>query len=99
MALIQHANQTVRFQQQVDNARADVIPFIEESFKIDASCRILDIGCGDGGVLLPFLEKGCMATGIELDLYKADYAKGFLKAYIDKGQEEIINQNINKKSK
>lgn len=98
MSLIQHANQTVRFQQQVDNARADVIPFIEESYKIDAFCRILDIGCGDGGVLLPFLERGCMATGIELDVYKADYAKGFLKDYIEKGQVEIINQNIYEES-
>jgi SAM-dependent methyltransferase len=98
MALIQHYNEKVRFQQQVDNARADVLPFIEESFQITPSCRILDIGCGDGGVLLPFLERGCNATGIELEQQKADFAKGFLNEYILKGQVEIINQNIYEES-
>lgn len=94
MALIQHHNEKVRFQQQVDNARADVLPFIEESFKIVSSSRILDIGCGDGGVLLHFLERGCKATGIELDLQKSEFAKSFLSEYIKSGQAEVINQNI-----
>ncbi len=94
MALIQHRDEKIRFQQQADNARAYVLPFIEESFKIDDSCAIMDIGCGDGGVLLPFLEKGCKATGVELDLQKSDFAKEFLHDYIDDGKVEIINQNI-----
>jgi SAM-dependent methyltransferase len=94
MALIQHSNPTVRFQQQADNARADVLPFIEEVFKVTENCRVLDIGCGDGGVLMPFLERGCAAIGIELDQYKSDFAKGFLKEFIEKGQVQIINQNI-----
>ena len=94
MALIQHQNEKVRFQQQVDNARADVLPFIEESLQITPSSWILDIGCGDGGVLLPFLERGCKATGIELDSLKSEFAKEFLKEYISKCQAEIINQNI-----
>ena len=32
MALIQHYNEKIRFQQQLDNAKAYVIPFIEEAF-------------------------------------------------------------------
>ena len=94
MALIQHADPQVRFAQQVDNARAYVLPFISKGILLHAGLRILDIGCGDGGVLLPFLELGCRTTGIELDEQKSAFAQSFLAEYIDKGQAEIINRNI-----
>jgi SAM-dependent methyltransferase len=94
MALIQHHNELVRFQQQAENARAFVIPFIEEVIPITSDLKILDIGCGDGGVLIPFLEKGCLCTGIELDETKANFAKHFLEQYLNEGLVEIVNRNI-----
>jgi SAM-dependent methyltransferase len=94
MALIQHKDEKVRFQQQVENAGAYVIPFIEQSLKIHPDLKILDIGCGDGGVMLPFLEMGCKVIGIELNEQKAVFAKEFLSKYIASGQAEVINLNI-----
>ncbi len=94
MTLIQHKDETVRFQQQVENARQYVIPFIEQELKISAETRIMDIGCGDGGVLLPFLEMGCSCTGIELDKQKSEFAENFLASFISSGKAEIVNQNI-----
>lgn len=94
MALIQHSDPVVRFSQQVENARAFVLPFIQQCTPINEQLRILDIGCGDGGVLLPFLELGCRATGIELDEQKSSIAVSFLSAYTATGQVEIINRNI-----
>lgn len=94
MTLIQHKDEQVRFQQQVDNARQYLLPFIEQVLPITADLQVLDIGCGDGGVLLPFLEKGCKATGIELDALKSTFARQFLSAFIEKKQVEIVHQNI-----
>ena len=94
MTLIQHSDETIRFQQQVDNARNYVIPFIEQELHIIPGMKIMDIGCGEGGVLIPLLEKGCICTGIELDEMKSGFAKGFLAAYIETGKAEVINQNI-----
>ncbi len=94
MTLIQHSDKTVRYQQQVDNARNYVLPFIEQEVPVKSGMKIMDIGCGDGGVLIPFLEKGCICTGIELDEMKSEYARKFLSAYINAGTAEIINQNI-----
>ena len=94
MSLIQHRDEQVRFQQQLDNARNYVLPFIEQALPILPGLHVLDIGCGDGGVLVPFLEKGCTGTGIELDLMKAEIAKKMLGEFIAKGQCEIVNQNI-----
>lgn len=94
MTLIQHKDEQIRFQQQVDNARSYLLPFIEQSLLITAEINVLDIGCGDGGVLLPFLEKGCQCTGIELDTMKSAFAVHFLTTFIENGQLEIVNQNI-----
>ena len=94
MTLTQHVDYKVRYQQQVDNARQYVLPFIESVFPITASTRILDIGCGEGGVLIPLLERGCKCVGIELDEQKSNYARELLSEYISKGQVEIVNQNI-----
>jgi SAM-dependent methyltransferase len=94
MTLIQHKDESVRFQQQVDNARDYVLPFIGKELKIGPELKVLDIGCGDGGVLLPFLELGCKCTGIELDLTKSVFAEKFLANYVSLGQVEIVNQDI-----
>ena len=94
MTLIQHKDEQIRFQQQVDNAHDYLLPFIEQAFPITSDIKVLDIGCGDGGVLLPFLERGCSCTGIELDTMKSAFAVHFLSSFIEKGQVEIVNQNI-----
>ncbi len=94
MTLAQHTDYKVRYQQQVDNAREFVIPFIESGLEKKSGLHILDIGCGEGGVLIPFLEKGNSAVGIELDEIKSGYAKELLSNYISEGKAEIINKNI-----
>jgi SAM-dependent methyltransferase len=94
MTLIQHKDYKIRYQQQVDNARQYVLPFIESVLPLTADKKVLDIGCGEGGVLIPILEKGCMCTGIELDELKSGYARELLAHYIEKNQAEIVNQNI-----
>ncbi|MFN5937608.1 MAG: methyltransferase domain-containing protein, partial [Sphingobacteriales bacterium] len=86
MTLIQHKDEQIRFQQQVDNAHDYLLPFIEQAFQITSDIKVLDIGCGDGGVLLPFLERGCSCTGIELDTMKSAFAVHFLSSFIEKGQ-------------
>lgn len=94
MSLIQHKDQQVRYQQQIDNAREYVLPFVEQEVSIDEHTVVLDIGCGEGGVLQAFLEKGCSGVGIELDLDKSNYANSFLKDYLHSGKVEIVNMNI-----
>lgn len=94
MTLAQHVDYKVRYQQQVDNARQYVIPFIEKALPINKGMQILDIGCGEGGVLIPFLERGCDCVGIELDEAKSGYARELLAGFITEGRCDIVNQNI-----
>lgn len=94
MTLAQHTDYRIRYQQQLDNARGYILPFIEKHLPLSPEVKIMDIGCGEGGVLVPFLEKGCRAVGVELDELKSGYARQLLASHAERGSVEIINQNI-----
>ncbi|TAN20035.1 MAG: class I SAM-dependent methyltransferase [Chitinophagaceae bacterium] len=94
MSLAQHHDARLRFQQQVDNSARYVVPFIEEKFPLTKGMKVMEIGCGEGGVLKPFMEKGCFAVGVDLVASRIALAGDFLRDYISNGQLRLINQNI-----
>ena len=66
MALKQHRSVDERFRQQVLNAREYLLPFVEEAVPIREGMTVLEIGAGEGGVLQPFVERGCRCVGVDL---------------------------------
>jgi SAM-dependent methyltransferase len=94
MSLVQHSNADIRYQQQVDNSINYVMPFIEAAMPITPDIRIMEIGCGEGGVLIPFLERGCHCVGVDLSDDKIALGHEFLKKYVDAGIMQLINKNI-----
>lgn len=94
MALIQHKNVQVRFDQQAENSASYVIPFIEETHIINAATHVMEVGCAEGGVLLPFLQRGCHCVGVDLATARVELAKDFLKEYVENGQATLLSQNI-----
>lgn len=94
MSLAQHKDAKLRYQQQVDNAAAFVIPFIEESVPVHAGMRVMEIGCGEGGVLKPFLDKGCHCVGVELEASRTALANQFLQEFVNSRLLHLINKNI-----
>jgi len=73
-----HADRKRYFDIQVLNAEKYVIPFIEEKFPISKGMRVLEIGCGEGGVLKAFINKGCEGVGVELDASRIENATLYL---------------------
>ena len=73
-----HADRKRYFDIQVLNAEKYVIPFIGEKFPVKPGMRVLEIGCGEGGVLKAFINKGCEGVGVELDLPRVEDAKNFM---------------------
>ncbi len=94
MAFDFHQDKRRYFNQQTTNAESAVLPFIEPHLPLQKGTTVLEIGCGEGGVLKAFHRKGCTTVGVELVQYRVDFAKEFLKEEIDSGKMEIICANI-----
>ncbi len=94
MALEQHSNIRVRFQQQVENARSYLLPFIEAVLPVGAGSRVMEIGCGEGGVLLPFVEKGAFCLGVDLSEGRIRHAQELMQAACEAGKAEFRAQNV-----
>jgi SAM-dependent methyltransferase len=94
MALEHHLDATLRHKQQVDNSRDYVLPFIAQEFPQLEGLRVMEVGCGEGGVLTPFLERGCNCVGVDLAPDRIELAKTFLQKYLDGGQLKLIAKNI-----
>lgn len=89
-----HKDRKHYFDMQVVNAEQYVIPFIEERFAIHKGMRVLEIGCGEGGVLKAFVNKGCQGIGVELDAARIVNAEIFLKDDVEAGRIRFVTKNI-----
>lgn len=94
MALKQHKDERIRFDQQVENSRDYVLPFIEQTKKMGPGIHVLEVGCAEGGVLKPFIDKGCSCVGVDLAAFRVELAKGFLKEEVEAGKATFLAQNI-----
>lgn len=73
-----HSNLDLYFKEQYTTCKNYIIPFIEQKKKFNSSSRVLEVGCGYGGNLLPFLEIGCHVTGVDIRPYSIERAKEYL---------------------
>lgn len=94
MALEHHSNHKLRFDQQVENAKEYVLPFIQKTLPIKAGIRVLEIGCGEGGVLKPFFDLGCECVGVDLDQPRIDLAEEFLAEERKTDRMLVMNKNV-----
>ncbi len=89
-----HADRKRYFDIQVMNAEKYVIPFIEEKFPVKPGMRVLEIGCGEGGVLKAFINKGCVGVGVELDESRIELANEYLPEEIAAGRLRFVAKDI-----
>jgi cyclopropane fatty-acyl-phospholipid synthase-like methyltransferase len=89
-----HADRKRYFDIQVMNAEKYVIPFIEEKFPLQPGMRVLEIGCGEGGVLKAFINRGCEGVGVELDAPRIDHANEYLPDDIAAGRLRFVVKDI-----
>ena len=92
--LIQHSDDKVRFDQQVENSASYVLPFIEKTKPIGPGMTVLEVGTAEGGVLSPFIKRGCFCVGVDLAPQRIDLANEFLSAEVAAKKAEFLCQNI-----
>jgi SAM-dependent methyltransferase len=75
MSLYFHGNASIKFQHQFLVTRDYIIPFIEKVFPLSKETEVLEVGCGEGGVLKAFADNGCYCHGIDLSESKIEEGK------------------------
>lgn len=74
-----HSDRKQYFDEQSLTTRKYVIPYIETAFPLQAGMRVLEVGCGEGGNLPPFLDRGMEVYGIDISKNQIDNANVYLR--------------------
>jgi len=75
-----HTNLQRYFDEQAITTRKFVLPYIGLLKPVTSGLRVLEIGCGTGGNMVPFLEAGCLVMGVDISETSIDRARHLLGA-------------------
>ncbi len=89
-----HSDIKTYFNIQYLTARDHIIPYLSKYMDLKSPLRVLEVGCGEAGVLKAFTESGHKATGIELEQKRVETARSFFEEELKSGKIEFIVRNI-----
>lgn len=72
-------NRELYFRELATTSEKYFMPYINGYKPIQAGQHILEIGCGDGGNLLPFARRGCHVTGVDMAETRIADARRFFR--------------------
>lgn len=74
-----HTDRKCYFEESAQSSTRYYLPYILQYHSVSNTDRILEVGCGEGGNLKPFAQKGCVVTGIDMANVRIEQAKRFFK--------------------
>jgi 2-polyprenyl-3-methyl-5-hydroxy-6-metoxy-1,4-benzoquinol methylase len=89
-----HQDRNKYFKYQKETTKNYIIPYIQSHCPITDQINVLEIGCGEGGVLQAFLDYDSKCYGVELNREKYDMASNLMSRFIEKGRLILIHKNI-----
>ncbi|MGL4228229.1 MAG: class I SAM-dependent methyltransferase, partial [Tannerellaceae bacterium] len=72
-----HMDRLAYFTELANTSREFYLDYLDPFFEVRPGMNILEVGCGEGGNLLPFAEKGCIVKGIDACLDRIEQAKEY----------------------
>lgn len=72
-----HQNRGAYFNELSITSKNYFIPYINRFKTIEAGMNVLEIGCGEGGNLLPLSQMGCHVTGVDMAASRIEEAIQF----------------------
>jgi SAM-dependent methyltransferase len=89
-----HGDRKRYFDIQVLNTAKYVIPFIGQYIDLTKPKRILEIGCGEAGVLKAFTDIGCTGVGVELEEIRLENARKWMQEELSSGKVFFLSKDI-----
>lgn len=89
-----HADRALYFKEQGLTTERYVIPYIREVKEIGPQSTILEVGCGEGGNLTPFLDLGCRVVGIDIMKDQIALARRYFSGHPNESNLTLIDQDI-----
>ena len=72
-----HSDRATYFKELSITSKEYFIPYILQWHTVEHDTNILEIGCGEGGNLLPFSLMGCRTVGVDMAMGRIEEAKKF----------------------
>lgn len=72
-----HLDRYTYFCESAQTSQDFYISYLGRFIDITSSSKVLEIGCGEGGNLLPFAQKGCAVVGIDVCISRINEAIDF----------------------
>lgn len=69
-----HVDRELYFEEQSRTCHRYYVPYLRRH-GVDFPRKVLEIGCGEGGNLLPFAQAGCSVTGMDLCARRIEQAR------------------------
>ena len=91
-----YTNRKLYFEEQSYTTQKYVIPYINQVKQITANHVILEIGCGEGGNLMPFVNLGCKVVGIDINNGQIQRAIEFYKDHSFAANTQFISSDFYK---
>jgi len=80
--------------EQIISTQKHVLPFIGNAFPIMEGLQVLEIGCGEAGNLKPFLDLGCICTGVDFSTPKIEKGKAYYANHPFSQNLTLISEDI-----
>ncbi len=90
----QHYTADFLFQNAYQLGKTYIIPYIEQVVPLKGK-RVLEIGCGRGGLLQACIEAQAKeVVGLDIDQQALEQAKNFLDGLIQKGKVKLLTMDV-----
>ena len=89
-----HRDRKSYFNEQAETTKKYVVPFAQEFMTFDQNTNVLEIGCGEGGNLVPFADMGCKILGVDMNKGKIENAKKFFASHKNASNTNFILTDI-----
>lgn len=83
-----HSDRATYFEESAQTSAHHYLPYIRRFHALSPATRVLEVGCGEGGNLLPFAAEGCRVTGIDLAPSRIAQARQFFREHWAQAQFE-----------